>query len=97
MATYQIPKSFYADFQKLCEADRAAFRSAVALFRAGLTSGSFAPQLRVKRFKSMAGVWELSWSARGRALFRFAPPLPGRHEHHIVWLVICKHDALDRM
>ncbi|WP_254857680.1 hypothetical protein [Protofrankia sp. BMG5.30] len=54
MPTFEPVARFLAEFHRLSPAQRAAFLRAVALFREGLTSGSFHP-MRVKGFKSEPG------------------------------------------
>ncbi|WP_239372352.1 hypothetical protein [Frankia sp. Cj5] len=94
--TFEPVARFLAEFHRLSPAQQAAFRHAVALFRDGLTSGSFHPKLRVKSFKSESGVYEMTWAYNGRALWQYGDPIPGKPGPHVEWLRIGTHDIFER-
>ncbi len=95
MPTYQLLPRFLRDHKSLTKRDADAFRQAVALFIAGLRQGTFDSRLRVKRVKSTADVWEMSWAPDGRATFQYGPEVvPG--EPHIVWRRVGDHSVLAR-
>ncbi len=94
--TFEPVARFLAEFHRLSPAQQAAFMRAVALFREGLTSGSFHPKLRVKGFKSEPGVYEMTWARDGRALWQYGEPIPGKPGPHIEWLSIGTHDIYKR-
>ncbi|KLL13019.1 MULTISPECIES: hypothetical protein [Protofrankia] len=52
----------------------------------------FDKRLRVKRFKKIPGVWELTWAPNGRALWQYGEPIPGRPGPHVIWLRIIFKD-----
>lgn len=81
---------------KLPIAQRRAFLAVRDNFVAGLRSDppEFPPHLRVKRVQGTAGVWEITWAADGRAMFRYGAEIL-RGEPHIVWLRIGTHAVLD--
>jgi hypothetical protein len=93
--TYEALPKFLRDHKALTNEEAAAFVRAVELFIAGLRGGSFDPRLRVKRVKSTAEVWEMSWAPNGRATFQYgAEVVPG--EPHIVWRRVGDHSILDQ-
>jgi hypothetical protein len=66
------------------------------LFIEDLRAGcGFRRSLRVKGLRGAPGVFELSWAADGRALFRYGESEKDG-EPHIVWLRIGTHEILDR-
>jgi hypothetical protein len=90
MPTYESLAAFQRQWAKLDPAQRAAFRSAVAVFIANLKAGEgFSPELRVHKLVNTE-IWSLSWARDGRALFRFGEEItPG--EIHIIWEAIGTH------
>ena len=54
---------------------------------------TFPRALRVKRVQGMSGVWEVTFSADGRATFAYGDDVqPG--EPHVVWRRVGTHDVL---
>jgi hypothetical protein len=54
---------------------------------------AFPPALRVKRVQGADGVWEVTFSADGRATFAYGDQLqPG--EPHVTWRRVGTHDVL---
>lgn len=95
MPTYELLPRFLRDHKALTKKDADAFARAVKLFIAGVRTGSYDPRLRVKRVRSTAEVWELSWAPDGRATFQHGPEVvPG--EPHIAWRRVGDHPVLDR-
>lgn len=65
----------------------------VAHFVACLRTGRFDPQLRVKRVRGHAGIWEVTWAYDGRATFEYGKEVqPG--EPHVIWRRVGSHDIL---
>ncbi|WP_165485715.1 hypothetical protein [Frankia sp. Cppng1_Ct_nod] len=96
MPTFQSLGRFRAEYDRLSQKDKAAFRAALPLFIAGVATGQFDPRLRVKGFKSEPGVYEMTWARNGRALWRYGDPIPGKPGPHIIWLRIGTHDIFER-
>jgi hypothetical protein len=91
MPTYDFERAFMRDYRKLTQAERLAFRRAVALFVQDLIRREFSPSLRVKRVGTHPGVWELTWAPDGRATFYRGDELrPG--DPHIIWRRVGSHD-----
>jgi hypothetical protein len=92
MPTHDEAPRFLRDLQRLTPAQRAQFDAAVKHFVADLTAGhGFRPELRVKRFRRLPGVWEMSWANDGRALFQYGTS-PRAGDTHVEWLRIGAHD-----
>ena len=90
MPTHTELPGFLRDYVQLTAEQRAAFRSALILFREGLQTQRFHPSLRLKKVQGHPRVWELSWAADGRATFQYGEELrPG--DPHIVWRRIGTH------
>ncbi len=90
MPTHEELQRFLNDYRGLNDSQRAAFKTALRLFVAGLRSGRFDPRLRVKRVQGSPGVWEMTWAPDGRATFQYGPELqPG--EPHIIWRRVGTH------
>lgn len=84
---------------KLTHHQRAAFSEVLPDFIDDLKArekdpaAPFRPALRVKRYRSMAAVFEMSWNGDGRALFEYGPEqVSGKL--HVHWLRIGTHDIL---
>jgi hypothetical protein len=93
--TYELLPRFLRDHRALTNSNAAAFQQAVELFVQGLRTGKFDPRLRIKRIKSTADVWELSWAPNGRATFQYGRELtPG--DPHVIWRRVGDHSVLDR-
>ena len=91
MPTHDETEEFFREYRRLHPERQAQFRRSLLLFREGLESRRFHPSLRVKRYVSATGVWEMSWAPDGRATFTYGEELtPG--SPHIVWLRIGSHD-----
>jgi hypothetical protein len=92
--TFERGPAFLRDLRGLNRAQRLAVRAALADFIADADSDVFRPSLRVKRFQSRRGVWEMTWAGDGRALFEYGEPVrPG--QPHIVWLRIGSHEIFE--
>jgi hypothetical protein len=91
MPTHNEVDRFWQDWDRLTPAQRGLFRQAVAEMVEDLKAGRpFRRSLRVKRFQSLSGVYEMTWAPDGRALFTFgSSPHPG--ETHITWLRVGTH------
>ncbi|SRR5579883_2620901 len=92
MPTHDEDARFWSDWRSLSDEQRALFLAAVQEMLEDLRARRpFRKSLRVKRFHSRAGVYEMSWSGDGRALFAYGvSPHPG--DIHITWLRIGTHD-----
>jgi hypothetical protein len=92
MPTFETTQRFDRDLDKLTRDQRHQFRTVLAAdFIPGLTVQQFHPRLRVKRVRSTAKGWELSWAPDGRATFEYgAERRPG--EAHVIWRRIGTHD-----
>jgi hypothetical protein len=66
MPTWEATPRFWLRWKRLTPAQQFAFQRARRLFVEGLESGWLDPRLRVKRFHSSPGVFELSWAPDGR-------------------------------
>lgn len=94
MPTHEETMRFLRDFRKLTHARQKLFLKAIAMFLEGLKCGRFRSSLRVKRFQGHEGVWEMTWAADGRALFRYGDSiLPC--EKHIIWLRVGGHEIFE--
>jgi hypothetical protein len=94
--TYDAAARFLAEYARLSPAQQRAFRAAQRLFVEGLRDGGrMHPRLRVKPFKTISGVFELTWAPDGRALWRYGDEVPGQPGPHIVWLRIGTHKIFD--
>jgi hypothetical protein len=90
----ELPR-FLRDWERLGPQQRGAFLSALSLFIVGLTTQSFAPQLRVKRVQGEPGVWEMTWAADGRATFSYGAEVVAG-QSHVIWRRIGTHDIFRR-
>jgi hypothetical protein len=86
LPTYETLRRFQKDWEKLGNAERAAFRAAVAAFIQALSGGQgrYPSNLRVHRIDSTHDVWSLSFGRDGRATFQFGEGVTAG-EPHIVW------------
>jgi hypothetical protein len=94
--TFDVSARFLAEYGRLTPAEQALFDRARRLFVDGLRAGNFHPRLRVKRFRSLPGVWEMTWGPDGRALWRYGEPISDKPGPHIIWLRIGDHGIFDR-
>lgn len=68
---FQRTDRFLADYRRLSDADRDAFRAAVRQFAAasdrvvGHREGAWPAALRVKPVRGAPGVWEMTWNFAG--------------------------------
>jgi hypothetical protein len=94
MPTHAETDEFWADWDRLTPRERALFKVAVGKFQHDLAIGEFRPGLRVKRYQSRPGTWEMTWAPDGRALFRYGEPVRSGHRH-VIWQRIGNHKILD--
>jgi hypothetical protein len=92
MPTWETTPQFDREYRALSAARRMAFLQAKTEFVDCLKRGHFEPRLRVKRVQRDRRVWEMTWAADGRALFRYAPSRG--HGPHVIWLRIGTHRQL---
>ena len=91
MPTYEAAARFFADFEKLSEAEKAAFRDALAKFVADLRAGrGFRNGLRVKGVKGAGGVYEMTWADDGRATLEYGESRADG-EAHVIWRRVGTH------
>ncbi|WP_261574305.1 hypothetical protein [Frankia gtarii] len=95
MPTFDPVAAFWADWRRLRPEQKAAFLRARDLFVQSLAEGIFHPSLRVKRYRSLPGVYEMTWAPDGRALWAYGQPVPGQPGPHIVWLHVGTHKIFD--
>lgn len=93
MPTYAWSARFRADFDRLTREQQAAFLAAVVQFVEDLQAGrGFRTGLRVKGVKGARGIFEMTWSADGRATFQYGDEVvPG--EAHVIWRRVGTHDV----
>jgi hypothetical protein len=93
--TYLAPARFRREFQRLDPVMQRAFLAARDAFVAALSTDppKFPPQLRVKRVRGHAGIWEFTFAANGRATFQYGEP-EKTGEQHIVWRRVGTRDVL---
>ncbi len=91
MATFSRAARFGQDLKNLTPALRGRFETIVRTeFVVDLKAGEFRPGLRVKRVRSTAGVWEMTWAPDGRATFEYGDEQrPG--EPHVIWRRVGTH------
>ena len=90
--TFRVSERAAREYAKLNPRDKARFTRARVAFVDALRADPSAlpPNLRVKRVQGHDGIWELTWSADGRATFEYgAEQLPG--EPHVRWRRIGSH------
>lgn len=74
----------------------ARFQSVViSQFVVDLTAGTFRPGLRIKRVRSTAKIWELTWAPDGRATFEYGPEITSGAPH-VVWRRVGTHGIVQR-
>ena len=96
MPTFAWLARFGADFDALPAAHQAAFLAAVAQFVEDLAAGAaFRNGLRVKGVKGAPGIFELTWSADGRATFEYGDAVVVG-QPHIIWRRVGTHTIFDR-
>jgi hypothetical protein len=93
--TFERGPRFDREFRRLSRELQRAFLRVLPLFIGGLRSSppDFPPRLRVKRVEGSHGVWEMSFSADGRATFEYGPERIAGNPH-VVWRRIGTHDIL---
>jgi hypothetical protein len=94
MPTWERSARFDRDWQALVADDRERFRRAARHFVEDLYRGRFRAGLRVKRVQGTDDVFEMTWSADGRATLQY-----GRGSDagpHVIWRRIGRHDILRR-
>ena len=63
MPTYDVNDTFWHDWRRLSEEQKALFRAAVRQMVTDLKARRpFAKRLRVKGFQSLTGVYKMSWA-----------------------------------
>ncbi len=94
MPTHEEKTQFLREWAKLTPQQQTLFLAAVEEMVDDLRAGSrFRPSLRVKGVQKVAGVYEMTWAADGRATFTFGTEVrPG--DPHVVWRRIGSHDIL---
>jgi hypothetical protein len=93
--TFERLARFDREFRRLPPALQRAFLAMLPSFIAALRESppSFPPGLRVKRVQGSKGVWEVAFTADGRATFAYGEEVrPG--EPHVIWRRIGTHDVL---
>ncbi len=90
MPTHQELPRFLREYSRLTAEQQETFKALLRLFVQGLQEQKFHPSLRVKRVGGTQGIWEMTWSADGRATFEYGAEVqPG--EPHIIWRRIGTH------
>jgi hypothetical protein len=93
LPTYETTDRFRREHARLSDAQRTAFKTAVARFIKDVEGGTFRPGLRVKGIAGMPGCFEMTWARDGRAIFAYGPEVRVG-ETHIIWLAIGTHAIL---
>lgn len=96
MPTHDEVPTFWRDWSQLTPAQRERFLAAMREMVEDLKARQpFRASLRIKRFKSLPDVYEMSWANDGRALFQFGTsPHPG--DTHITWLRVGTHSIFQQ-
>lgn len=94
MPTWERTARFDRDWEALVADDRERFRRAARHFVDDLHRGRFRAGLRVKRVQGTDDVFELTWSADGRATFQYG--IGSDAGPHVIWRRIGRHDILRR-
>jgi hypothetical protein len=94
MPTWERSARFDRDWEALDAEDRARFRRAVHHFVADLRRDRFRAGLRVKRVQGTDEIFEMTWSADGRATFQYGQG--GSPGAHVIWRLIGTHEILRR-
>ena len=92
MPTYELEDPFRQDLKRLTPEQYRLFKKAVRKMVEDIKAKRpFRAGLRVERFESIKGAYEMSWAPDGRALFTYGTsPHPG--DTHIIWLRVGTHD-----
>lgn len=93
MPTFELGPSFLTDYKSLTREQKDLFLVARLKFVDDLRTGRFRAGLRVKSYRAIPGVFEMTWAPDGRALFLFGAPVH-EGEPHIIWLRIGTHAIL---
>jgi hypothetical protein len=90
--TFERRPRFDREFRRLSRELQSAFLAALPIFIEALRvkPASFPPRLRVKRVQGLAGVWEMSFAADGRATFAYGSEVVAG-EPHVIWRRIGDH------
>jgi hypothetical protein len=94
MPTWERTARFDRDWEALVTDDRERFRRAARHFVDDLHRERFRAGLRVKRVQGTDDVFELTWSADGRATFQYGTGSDAGP--HVIWRRIGRHDSLRR-
>jgi hypothetical protein len=91
MPTYERREEFLRDLLRLTPEQRAQFDAAVSEMVEDLRAGRpFRTSLRIKRFHSVPGYYEMSYSGDGRAFFEYGTS-PHEGDVHIIWRRVGTH------
>jgi hypothetical protein len=92
MPTRKITDEFWADYDRLTNAQVARFKRVVRRFIQDADSDTFRASLRVKPVVNHPGIWEMTWDGNdGRATFSYGPEtVPGKR--HVIWRRIGGHE-----
>jgi hypothetical protein len=94
MPTYQAESPFLRDSHRLFAERQALLLVAVAKLVDDLRIGVIRKGLRVKRYRRLEGICEMTWADDGRALFRYGAVIrPG--DPHVIWLRVGGHEIFD--
>jgi len=94
MPTYEGTEAFWRDFDRLTAGQKHLFLTAVQKLVFDLKTGDPRPGLRIKDYRRIRGMCELTWAPDGRALFRYGDAKrPG--DKHIIWERVGTHDIFE--
>lgn len=95
MPTFERAPRFDREFRRLPRELQRAFLAMLPLFIEALRMSppAFPPGLRVKRVQGTSSVWEVTFSADGRATFSYGDEQRSG-EPHVIWRRVGTHDVL---
>lgn len=91
MPTYEGTEAFWRDVDRLTPTQKHLFLVAVRKLVQDLKTGDPRPGLRIKDYRRIKGMLELTWAPDGRALFSYGDPIRAG-DKHIVWHRVGTHD-----
>jgi hypothetical protein len=91
MAQHQATERFYEDFGKLSEEDQELFERAAEKLIEDLAVGQPRESLHVRRVQGFTGLYEMTWTVKGRATFSVGGLGDGQI---LIWRRVGKLDVL---
>ncbi len=94
MPTYEGTPEFWSDYHRLIPAQRRQFLTAVMKLVYDLKTGDVRSSLRIKDYRRIEGMYEMTWGPNGRALSRYGDAKRSG-DTHIIWHRVGTHDIFD--